>query len=211
MDEKQVGLTDTFQAETAVSQTGETPAAESAVQPENKKNSPLKEALSWILTIVLGVAMALFLTQVVIVNAKVPSASMEETVMTGDRLIGNRLAYVTKDPERFDIIFFKYPDDESRIFIKRIIGLPGETVEVRDGKVYINDEATPLDDSFIREPMQGSFGPYEVPENCYFVMGDNRNDSLDSRFWTNKFVEKDKILGKAMFRYFPFSDIGKIE
>ena len=181
------------------------------IPDKKQKDTMLREVMSWVLAIVIGVAAAIFLTQVVIVNAKVPSASMEDTVMTGDRLIGSRLSYVTKDPERFDIIFFRYPDDESRVFIKRIIGLPGEKVEVKNGKVYINDSAEPLDDRFIREPMLGSYGPYEVPEDSYFVMGDNRNDSLDSRFWNNKFVHKDKILGRAMFRYFPFSEAGKIE
>ena len=93
----------------------------------------------------------------------------------------------------------------------RIIGLPGETVEVKDGKVYIDGSEKPLDDSFCNEVPIGDFGPYEVPKNCYFMMGDNRNNSLDSRYWKNHFVEKDAILAKAVFRYWPFSEIGKVE
>ena len=108
-----------------------------------------------------------------------------------------------KDPERFDIVIFKYPDDESQLFIKRVIGLPGETVEIKDGKVYIDGSETALDDSFIPEKMQGSFGPYTVPDNCYFMLGDNRNDSKDSRFWKNTFVRFDQIVGKAVVRYYP--------
>ena len=106
-------------------------------------------------------------------------------------------------PERFDIVIFKYPDDESRLFIKRVIGLPGEVVEIKDGKVYIDGSPTPLDDSFIPEKMIGSYGPYTVPENCYFMLGDNRNDSKDSRSWKNKFVRFDQIVGKAVVRYYP--------
>ena len=74
-----------------------------------------------------------------------------------------------KDPERFDIVIFKYPDDESQLFIKRLIGLPGETVEIRDGKVYIDGALEPLDDSFVPEVPTGDYGPYKVPENSYFI------------------------------------------
>ena len=126
--------------------------------------------------------------------------------MTGDRVIGNRFAYSFSDPQRFDIIIFRYPDDESQLFIKRIIGLPGETVEIQDGKIYLNGSDEPLEDVQTKETMVGSFGPYTVPENSYFVMGDNRNDSKDSRYWTNTFVTKDEILGKAIFRYWPISE-----
>ena len=105
---------------------------------------------------------------------------------------------------RFDIIIFKYPDDESQLFIKRIIGLPGEKVQIINGKVYINDSETSLDDSFVAEVPRGNFGPYEVPEDGYFVMGDNRNHSRDSRYWkTSNFVTYDEIVGKAVVRYYP--------
>ena len=80
---------------------------------------------------------------------------------------------------------------------------PGDKVEIIDGKVYINDSETPLEDSYVPETPLGSFGPYEVPENCYFMMGDNRNNSKDSRYWTNTFVRFDQIVGKAEIRYFP--------
>ena len=175
-----------------------------------------RELLSYIKIIVIAVAVALVLNNVVIINAKIPSPSMENTLMVKDRLFGFRLAYGInldlfgnkisekfRDPERFDIVIFKYPDDESRLFIKRVIGLPGETVEIKDGKVYIDDSETPLDDSFIPEKMLGSYGPYKVPENCYFMLGDNRNNSKDSRFWTNTFVRFDQIVGKAVLRYYP--------
>lgn len=147
------------------------------------------------------------LNKLVYINAVIPSESMQDTILKGDRIIGNRLAYMSDDPERFDIVIFKYPDDPSEIFIKRVIGLPGETVEIKDGKVYIDGALEPLDDSFCPEKPEGDFGSYKVPQNCYFMMGDNRNNSLDSRYWTNHYVKKDAILAKASFRYWPFSRI----
>ena len=128
-----------------------------------------RELLSYVKLIVIVVAITLVINNVVLINAKIPSPSMENTLMVKDRLFGFRLAYGInlnlfgyeisekfKDPDRFDIVIFKSPDDESRLFIKRVIGLPGETVEIKDGKVYINDSRTPLDDSFIPEKMTGN-------------------------------------------------------
>ena len=170
-----------------------------------EKASVGKELFQWVLVILGAVILAFLIDTFVIVNAQIPSGSMENTIMTGDRVFGNRLAYKFSDPKRFDIIIFKYPDDESQLFIKRIIGLPGETVEIHDGNIYINGSDTPLEDVDIKEPMEGSFGPYTVPEGCYFVMGDNRNNSRDSRYWENTFVSEDEILGKAVFRYWPLN------
>lgn len=168
-----------------------------------------QEIAEWVVVIVLAVVFAVVINTFFLVNALVPSASMENTVMTGDRLFGNRLAYIKEDPRRGDIVIFKYPDDEKQLFIKRVIGLPGETVQVIDGKVYINYCDEPLNEPYLAQEMLGDFGPYEVPEGAYFMMGDNRNYSADSRFWTNKFVYKDKILGKAWLQYYPH--IGKVE
>ena len=170
-----------------------------------EKASVGKELFQWVLVILGAVILAFLIDTFVIVNAQIPSGSMENTIMTGDRVFGNRLAYKFSDPKRFDIIIFKYPDDESQLFIKRIIGLPGETVEIHDGNIYINGSDTPLEDVDIKEPMEGSFGPYTVPEGCYFVMGDNRNNSRDSRYWENTFVSEDAILGKAVLRYWPLN------
>ena len=170
-----------------------------------EKTSVGKELFQWVLVIIGAVILAFLIDTFVIVNAQIPSGSMENTIMTGDRVFGNRLAYKFSDPKRFDIIIFKYPDDESQLFIKRIIGLPGETVEIHDGNIYINGSDTPLEDVDIKEPMEGSFGPYTVPEGCYFVMGDNRNNSRDSRYWENTFVSEDAILGKAVLRYWPLN------
>lgn len=167
------------------------------------KNSIWKELWEYIKMIIFVVVVVLIVNDFLLINARVPSESMEKTIMTGDRFFGNRLAYLFDDPERFDIVVFKYPDDESQLFVKRVIGLPGETVEIKDGKVYINGSETPLDDSFTPETPTGDYGPYVVPEGSYFMLGDNRNHSGDSRFWKQPYVEKEKIVGKAIFRYFP--------
>ena len=174
-----------------------------------KKKSLWKELWEYVKMILFVVIVVLVVDNFLLINAVIPSESMENTIMTGDRIFGNRLAYLFDDPERFDIVIFKYPDDESQRFIKRVIGLPGETVEIREGKVYINGSDTPLDDSFTPETPVGNFGPYTVPEGCYFMLGDNRNNSRDSRMWDNPYVKKEKILGKAVLRYFPGIEVLK--
>ena len=141
-------------------------------------------------------------------EAQDAQTSMQDTIMKGDRVLGNRLAYIKDDPERYDIVIFKYPDDPSKISIKRVIGLPGETVSVKEVKRYVDGTEQTQAVSFCPEEMAGSFGPYEVPEDSYFVMGDNRNNSLDSRYWDNTYVKKEAILAKAGFRYWPLNKVG---
>lgn len=210
-----------------------------------ENNSFKKELISWVKTIVMALVLAYLITTFIIVNAVVPSGSMETTVMTNDRLVANRLSYVFGNPERYDIIVFKYPDDEDTLFIKRIIGMPGETITIKDGEVYVEGQEAPLDDSFINGSMDTSnINPLvkypmtiKIPQkgdnivdykdivdttiydedgdgkfdaDCYIVLGDNRNNSADSRFWGNKFVSEKKIEGKAVFRYFPLGSIGTI-
>lgn len=165
------------------------------------------EIWSWIKTIGIAFVLAMAINHFVIVNATVPTGSMEKTIMTNDRIIAFRLAYLFEGPERGDIIVFRLPDDEKMLYVKRVIGLPGDTVEIKDGNVYINGSQEALDEPYINSVPNGSFGPYTVPEEHYFMMGDNRNNSLDSRYWTNKYVDKDKILGKVFMRYYPNFDL----
>lgn len=161
-----------------------------------------KEVISWIKTILLAVILAGLMNKFLIINAQVPTGSMEDTIMTGDRIMGLRTSYWFEDPQRGDVVIFRYPDDPEgkTLFVKRIIGEGGDVVKVENGNVYVNDEV--LDEPYIKEITQGNFGPYEVPEGSYFMMGDNRNKSLDARFWDNKYVKSDEILGKVKFRYF---------
>ena len=188
---------------------------EPQANPENeekKEKFNLKEEIiSWVQILVIASLIAFVLNRFIIANSRVPSASMENTIMTHDRVIGSRLSYYFTDPERGDIIIFYFPDDitEKTYYVKRIIGMPGETVDIRDGNVYINGSDTPLDEPYIREEMETPVElHYEVPEGCYFMLGDNRNYSADSRFWHNTYVKREKIVAKVLFRYFP--SIGKI-
>jgi len=168
-----------------------------------KKEIIISELKSWAKIIGGAIIVAAFINTTIIANATVPSSSMESTVMTGDRVIGFRLAYLLSEPERGDIIMFKMPDDESQNYLKRIIGLPGEQVEIIDGKVYINGSEVPLEEGYLNVVPTGTYGPYDVPADSYFVMGDNRNISYDSRYWNNKFVSRDQIIAKAIVDYYP--------
>lgn len=174
-----------------------------------KKKNIIKEIISWVMVVVIAFVLAKLLTTYVIIKAEVPTGSMLETIQKGDLLIGNRLAYVFGEPERGDIVIFYLPDNPSEIYIKRCIGVGGDHIEIIDGKVYLNYSKEPLDEPYLREEMIGSYGPYDVPENCYFMLGDNRNGSLDARFWVDKYVNEDLLIAKAWFRYYP--SIGSLE
>lgn len=184
-----------------------------------------REVVSWAVTLVIAFTIAHLLTNYVIVNAKIPSESMENTIMTDDKLVANRLAYRNENPSRGDIVVFKYPVNEEQLYIKRIIGLPNETVEIIDGKIYIDGSAEPLEEDYLPEEwiIRNDGYTFEVPDGCYFMLGDNRNNSSDSRYWAEEaikngvanneeealkfqFVEKEKIVGKALFRYWPITD-----
>ncbi len=162
-----------------------------------------KEILDWLKVILAAVAISFILNNFVIVNAQVPTGSMENTVLTNDRVFAFRRSYLFENPQRGDIVVFPLPDDESQNYLKRIIGLPGDTVEIKDGKVYINNSEEPLQEDYLKEKPTGDYGPYEVPEDSYFMLGDNRNISLDSRYWEHTFVKKNKIMGKVVLRYYP--------
>ena len=160
------------------------------------------EVISWIKTIFFAMVLAGAVNSFLIVNAQVPTGSMENTIMAGDRILALRTSYWFDEPKAGDITVFRYPDDltGNTLYVKRIIGTEGDVVEVRDGEVYVNGER--LEEDYLAEKAYGDFGPVTVPADSYFMMGDNRNHSLDSRFWENKFVEEDEILGKVVLRYY---------
>lgn len=193
---------------------------EKAEKKAKKPKSKLNETAEFLAPIVIAFVFAMILRTFVFANAQVPTGSMLNTIQQGDRIIASRLSYVINEPERYDIVIFEYPDweiddayNEKTYFVKRVIGLPNETVEVKSGIVYVttaDGKRIQLDDSFVTNGIpSGNYGPFKVPEGCYFMMGDNRNNSKDSRFWKNKYVPENKILGKVKFRYYP--NISKIE
>ncbi|MDE7061058.1 MAG: signal peptidase I [Lachnospiraceae bacterium] len=162
----------------------------------------LRELFSWVMVVVCAFILAFVITRYIIIKAEVPTGSMISTIQIDDRLIGNRLAYLFSNPKRGDIVIFPYPDNEKETYIKRIVGLPGETIEIVEGVLYIDGKV--YEEPYLNEPMKKeNCGPFLVPEGHYFMMGDNRNHSWDSRYWTNHYVAKDKILGKAWLRYEP--------
>ena len=176
-------------------------------------------------SIIIAILIALFIRAFVVQAFKIPSGSMEPTLLIGDHLLVNKFIYgiripftdrkifAVHQPERGDIIVFIYPVDESKDFIKRVIGLPGETVEIRRKKIYINGKLLKDDYGTYREPgvtnqvPRDNFGPVVVPKNHVFVMGDNRDRSYDSRFWG--FVDYNKIKGKALIIYWSWNREGK--
>lgn len=176
----------------------------------NQPNNWIKEIIEWVKIIISAAILAFFLNKCVIANSRVPTGSMETTIMAKDRVIGFRLSYLFQEPERGDVVIFHYPDDEKTYYVKRIIGLPGDTIDIRHGHVYLNNSDTPLEEDYIREPMVDEPDMhFEVPEDSYFMMGDNRNQSSDARYWKNHYVAKNKIIAKVLFRYYP--NISKIE
>lgn len=176
-------------------------------EPERKKKHGMffGEILESVaIAVILAVVIRFFLFQ----PFYIPSGSMEPTLKPGDRIIVNKLIYRYSQPKRGDIIVFKYPRDPQRDFIKRVVGLPGETIEIKDSIVYINNNEIPQ--PFLPPGLQfGSFGPVEIPEGSYFMMGDNRNNSEDSRVWGT--LPSENIVGKAMFIYWPLSRIGTVK
>lgn len=154
----------------------------------------------WSKMILFALVIAFWLKNNVVASALVPTGSMEGAVMTGSRIVINRLAYLYDSPQRGDIVSFYYPDDGETLYLKRIIGLPGEIIEGIDSKIYIDGKEIP---DYTGNRFYEDFGPYRIPEGCYFMMGDNRNNSWDSRFWDNKFVNLEDIVGKATFEYYP--------
>ncbi|MFQ5579004.1 MAG: signal peptidase I [Nitrospiria bacterium] len=183
---------------------------------DKKKKSTFREYAE---TLVIAIVLALFIRTFVVQAFKIPSGSMIPTLAIGDHILVSKFIYGVRlpftdivlipfqKPDRGDIIVFRFPKDERKDFIKRVVGIPGDTIEVKEKALYLNgikqeesfaihDEATiPLRSLDNRD----NFGPISVPQNAYFVMGDNRDHSLDSRFWG--FVDFSKIKGQAFLIY----------
>lgn len=234
-----------------------------------EKNPVVKEIFSWIRIIIFAIVIAVVINNFIIINANVPSGSMENTIIPGDRMIGLRGSYWFSSPKRGDIVIFNNPEyvegespKDSKLYVKRTIGLPGETIKIEEAKVYVNDSNKPLKESYLKEewiknagydtgmdynngsiyfyvPKKGDKivikdgikylngnqitlkdaylegtssetttvpdGEYTVKNDCYFLMGDNRNDSWDCRYWSGtNYVMEDDILARAIVGYLPW-------
>jgi signal peptidase I len=203
-------------------------------EPVVKKKHIVREYAE---SIVIAVLLALVIRTFVVQAFKIPSGSMEDTLAIGDHILVSKFIYGTKipftgtrilkfrDPRRGDVVVFEYPEDPSKDFIKRVIGEPGDVVEGRDKKVYVNGKPYENPHEVHKEKEiipreqnpRDNFGPYTVPAGSYFVMGDNRDRSYDSRFW--KFVKNEQLKGLAFIKYWSwdsekfrvrFRSIGKL-
>jgi signal peptidase I len=155
----------------------------------------------WLPTLGLALAFALLVRGYAFATFYIPSGSMRDTLTLGDQFIADKFSYrvLHEQPRRGDIVVFRHPSDTRGTWVKRVIGLPGDVIEVRDFTVYVNGEA--LNEDYVRERPWQDFGPVTVPQDKYFVMGDNRNNSEDSRSWG--FLPRSHLLGRALMVYWP--------
>lgn len=187
------------QANTALS-TGE--------KKQKRKKTVGREILEWVLTLGMALVLALLIRSYIFEPVRVDGNSMLNTLKDGEYMIATKFDYLSSDsPKRFDIAIVHYPGRGSTNFVKRIVGLPGETLELRHGELYINGE--PVPQNFDHTPSISSFGPVTVPQGAYFVMGDNRDNSNDSRAVGP--LTRDMIKGHVQYVAFPFDRMRVIE
>lgn len=184
-------------------------------QSSDTKSSDTNIWVESLQTVGLSIVLALGIRQFVAEARYIPTGSMEPTLQVNDRLVVEKISYRLTVPERGDIVVFWPPEELTpagqtrNAFIKRVVGLPGDTVEVTDGQVLINDE--PLDEQYIKAPPNYQWGPKTVPDESYIVFGDNRNNSVDSHAWPRPFLPEDQIIGKAVVRFWPPGRVGLLK
>jgi signal peptidase I len=170
------------------------------------------EIREYVEAFVIAVLLALFIITFIAQSFRVEGSSMEPTFHDGQRLIVDKLSYRFSSPKVGDVVVFRYPTDVNRMFIKRVIGIPGDEILIEGGIVYRNGRA--LVENYINGPTHGAFtrnyGPIIVPPDSYFVLGDNRLNSDDSRYPDVGFVPKNHLVGRAVFAYWPLNAIGII-
>jgi len=183
---------------TDVTQHNET--EQGAGQNKKKKN----EAWEWIKSLLIAFGLALLIRYFLFAIFMVEGTSMVPTLQDQERLVVNKIVYQLHNPEYNDIVVFQYPADPEKDFVKRVIGLPGDKIEVRDYKVFRNGQE--LDETYINEPTSTYYGSWEVPADTVFVLGDNRNHSKDSRDPQVGFVPFDLIVGRAEVVWWPIQN-----
>lgn len=180
---------------------------------EERGTSILTELLSWVIYILIIIGLTYLIITFVGQRTRVSGSSMETTLSDGDNLIVDKISYRFRDPSRYDIIVFPYHYSENTYYIKRIIGLPGETIQVIDGYVYIDGELLESED-YGAEVMDSpglAQDPVTLGKDEYFVLGDNRNHSSDSRDPSVGVLKRDELIGKAWVRIYPFNKMGLIK
>ena len=182
-------------------------------QPTSPGSSFWQQVRDNLQIIAIALALALLIRAFVAEPRYIPSDSMFPTLEVGDRVVVEKISYLFRPPSPGEIIVFNPPIqlqirgyDPDQAFIKRVIGTPGKTIAIQQGKVYLND--TPLAEDYIAEPPAYQMGTVQVPNEQLFVMGDNRNNSNDSHVWG--FLPKHNVIGRACFRFWPFSRIGPV-
>ena len=180
---------------------------------EEKEPNLWREILGWVLYIAIIIGATYLIVTFVGQRTRVSGESMENALHDGDNLIVDKISYRFREPERYEIIVFPYKHQENTFYIKRIIGLPGETVQIKDGEVYINEKL--LGETYGREQInEGNEGiasdPITLGPDEYFVLGDNRNHSSDSRDPSVGILTKDDLIGRAWIRVWPLDSIGVI-
>ena len=181
---------------------------------KDKKDKPKKsvkqEIFEWVMVIVVAAALAFVVRTFIFEPVRVDGSSMLNTLTNNDFMIATKYDYLMGDPERFDVVICDYPNtSDGKYRVKRVIGLPGDTVELVAGELYINGEH--IEQDFDMTDNQAYFGPYVVPEDHYFVMGDNRNNSKDSRSTMVGALPRSMIRGHVRVVIFPFSDAGVVK
>ena len=177
-----------------------------------KEKSVLRELVGWLVYILVIVAVTWLIVTFVGQRTRVSGQSMETTLHDGDNLIVDKISFRFRDPKRFEIIVFPYKYEEKTYYIKRIMGLPGETVQVKDGYLYINGEK--LEENYGNELMNSAgiaAEPIVLGEDEYFVLGDNRNHSSDSREPKVGVIKREDLLGRAWIRIWPLDQFGAIK
>ena len=165
-----------------------------------------EEAKDWIVSIATAVVLALIIRTFIVELYLVDGPSMRPTLQSAERLVVNKFIYRFREPQRGEILVFQYPRDPRRDFIKRVIAVPGDTIEIKDGQVYVNSQL--MNEPYILSKTRGDYPLAEVPAGHIFVMGDNRNNSEDSRFADVGNISKGQIYGKVWFIGQPFSRTG---
>ncbi len=170
----------------------------------------MRSLWEWLWPIALGVAIALFIIKFIASVAIVPTASMDPTIPSPCYIIVDHVTTRFAPIHEGEVVLFHFPDNPNKIFVKRVIGLPGDTIEIQGGHVY-------RDGKILKEPYlhnivtEGTYGPYLVPAGSYFMLGDNRNISDDSRLWIHKYVARTAIVGQADYVIWPFSKANSIQ